>query len=256
MNKTKICVFTFITFLPYYFIITGILPLFSVRFANLSFPLFYIAYSIILVAILYIIHRGKNFLSYLGLDKNVLRAIIYGIICVLPMLLYSIIYGSWDSSLPVIKFINIIMVSGFFEELFFRGFLFGQLFRYAGWGFIPASLIVAIIFGCGHLYQGTDLMSSLSAVLVTGLGSIFFSWVYVECEYNLWCPIFLHTLMNFSWSAFIISSNGAVGNIATNIFRIMTIIIAIALVIFYKRKNGMSYQVTAKSLWVRNSKLV
>ena len=250
MNKTGISLLTFIAFLPYYFIITGVLPLFNLTFANLSYPFFYALYSLILIAILYIIHRKKNPLPYLGLDKNVMKAIIYGTISILPMLIYSIICGSWDGSLPVIKFFDIIIIAGFFEELFFRGFLFGQLFRYAGWGFIPASMIVAVIFGCGHLYQGSSLMASLTAGLITGLGSIFFSWIYVECEYNLLCPIVLHIFMNFSWSAFTISSNGAVGSTVTNIFRILTVIIAIALVIFHKRKNGISYQVTAKSLWI------
>ncbi|MCS2956564.1 CPBP family glutamic-type intramembrane protease [Bacteroides salyersiae] len=32
------------------------------------------------------------------------------------------------------KLFNIVVIGAFFEELFFRGFLLGQLFRYAKWG--------------------------------------------------------------------------------------------------------------------------
>jgi hypothetical protein len=96
MNKTVISLLTLITFLPYYCIITGTWPLFHLTTTNLSILLFYVIYSIILVTILYLIH-GKNIPANLGLDKNIIKAILYGTICVLPMLVYSIICGSCDS---------------------------------------------------------------------------------------------------------------------------------------------------------------
>lgn len=53
--------------------------------------------------------------------------------------------------------------------------------------------------------------------LLTFAGAIFFTWQYVEWQYNLWVPIFTHTFMNFSWTLFQID-NSALGGFKANIF--------------------------------------
>jgi|WetSurMetagenome_2_1015567.scaffolds.fasta_scaffold40363_2 hypothetical protein len=78
MDKTVISLLTLITFLPYYCIITGTWRLFHLTTTNLPILFFYIIYSLILVAILYLIHR-KNILASFGLDKNIIRAIVFRI---------------------------------------------------------------------------------------------------------------------------------------------------------------------------------
>ena len=65
------------------------------------------------------------------------------------------------------------------EEIVFRGFLFGQLFRKAAWGFIPAVLINAVIFGMGHLYQGNSLGETTGVFFVTLIGGVWFAWLYI-----------------------------------------------------------------------------
>ena len=74
---------------------------------------------------------------------------------------------------------------------------------------------------------------------VTAAGSIFFSWIYVESENNLWSVIWLHTLMNLPWIVFRVSTSGAVGDIGANALRLCTIILAIGLTVAYKRKRGL-----------------
>ncbi len=86
------------------------------------------------------------------------------------MLLYAVVFGKWNSNSSLWYLFNATVIAGFFEELFFRGILMGQLFRYAKWGFVPSMLIASVIFGIGHIYQGADLVSSILAGVVTGLG--------------------------------------------------------------------------------------
>ena len=99
-----------------------------------------------------------------------MRGFIYAFVCVLPMLLYAVVFGKWNSNSSLWYLFNATVIAGFFEELFFRGILMGQLFRYAKWGFVPSMLIASVIFGIGHIYQGADLVSSILAGVVTGLG--------------------------------------------------------------------------------------
>lgn len=109
--------------------------------------------------------------------------------------------------------------------------------------------MVSVIFGLGHIYQGTDITTSILAGVVTGLGGLLFGWIYIETNYNLWCAVFLHILMNFSWTAFSVSDDGAIGGTGLNIVRMLTVVLAIALVVVYKKKKGMPYLVTRKTLW-------
>ncbi len=51
------------------------------------------------------------------------------------------------------------VAAGFFEELFFRGFLFGQLYRFSKLGFFPSVVIGALLFASMHLYQSNDAIT-------------------------------------------------------------------------------------------------
>ena len=160
---------------------------------------------------------------------------------------YAVI-GEFDRELSADEAFTWIFIAGMFEELVYRGFVFGQLFRYARWGFLPAALLAALAFGSLHLYQGHDPVSALTAFGVTALGSIFFSWLYVEWNYNLWSVIWLHTLMNLPWIVFRVSTSGAVGDIGANALRLCTIILAIGLTVAYKRKQGLPYRIQINTL--------
>lgn len=197
-----------------------------------------------------IIGRKTDFFQNLGLDTSITKGFLFALICTIPMYIgFSIIFD-FNSELSLNTFLISIISAGFFEELFFRGFLFGLLFKKAKLGFILSVLFGSIYFGLLHLYQSTEFAELLGIFLVTFLGSILFSWVYAEWNFNIWVPIFLHILMNLSWELFSVSDN-AFGGIYSNIFRLITVALIIALTLFYKKKKGEKLVVTKKTLWLQ-----
>ncbi len=200
---------------------------------------------------LFMMHKPGQIMESLGLRYGLLEG--YGIayLAVIPMLLGFAFTGTFNTSLTIDEFIRKAVLAGFFEELFFRGFLFGMLFRYARWGFIPAVLTGAILFGAVHLYQGGDMLSAFAAFGVTAFGAVLFSWVYAEWEYNLWTAIGLHTFMNGAWLLFAVDSN-ATGDWISNIFRVVSIIVIVVGTIVYKKRKCRRFEVNKRTLWVNN----
>ena len=191
---------------------------------SIHYILHYLIAGIIPAAALLLLHRPDTILYRLGLTHGFGRGLLFGVLS------------------------TVIVVAGFFEELIFRGFVFGELFRTARWGFLPAATLTALAFGSLHLYQGDDLISASAAFGVTTAGSIFFSWIYVESENNLWSVIWPHTLMNAPWMLFSGSGSGAVGGLWANSLRLCTLLIAIALVVIYKKRKGLPYHISGKTL--------
>lgn len=190
-------------------------------------------------AVLICLHKPSHILQSLGLNRNILKGLGFAAICCSPLLTGTPIIGDFDSNLSIDKAIRIVILAAFFEEVVFRGFMFGQLFRYGKVGFAWAVIIPAILFGAGHLYQGHSLSSSLMAFGVTALGALYFSWVYVECNYNLWIPIGLHLFMNFAWSVFpVVGVENSVGTMLPNILRVASMALTVILIIVYKKKQG------------------
>jgi membrane protease YdiL (CAAX protease family) len=92
-------------------------------------------------------------------------------------------FGSWFE--VFVGFLTFVVLAPFAEELFFRGFLFGELRRQTS--FVWAALITSILFGCAHgqLNIGIDTfaLSLMLCFLYEGTGSI-------------WPSIALHMLKN------------------------------------------------------------
>lgn len=190
----------------------------------------------------------RNLSRELGLEGGFLAAILFAMITVSPMMIGSAFLGNIRNELDIWLVLNASLFAGFFEEFLFRGFLFGLLFRKALWGFIPASLMGALIFGLGHIYQGSTALESAGVFFITALGAVWFAWLYTEWNENLWVPVMLHILMNLSWTLFDISDN-ALGTLLPNVFRGMTI--ALSILITIRMKYRLS--VNRKSLWVNAS---
>ncbi len=190
---------------------------------------------LIVLAVLYGFNKIPNLV---GLNKGLLFGFIFSVITVSPMLISSAVIGKISADFNLFDIIHKTVLAGFMEEFLFRGFLFGILFRKLGWGFIPASILGGVLFGIGHLYQGSTFTETIGVFLVTSIGAIWFSWLYIEWKNNLWVPIFLHILMNLSWVLFKVSDN-ALGGSYTNIFRILTIALTIFITIRYNKKNGL-----------------
>jgi len=192
-----------------------------------------------MAAVLLCLHKPSDIIKSIGLNANILKGLGFAALCCSPLLIGMPVVGTFNFGLTFEYFLRMVILAAFLEEVIFRGFMFGQLFRYGRIGFIWAVIIPAILFGLGHMYQGHNLISSLMAFGVTALGALYFSWVYVECNYNLWVSIGLHMLMNFSWIVFPVAGNEtSVGALVPNILRVAVIALTVILIIIYKKKNS------------------
>ena len=107
-----------------------------------------------------------------------------------------------------------------------------------------------MIFAFGHLYQSQDVGELIGIFMITFSGAVFFGWLYVEWSYNLWVPILTHTLMNLSWSLFQVD-NSALGDMTINIFRGLTILIAIIFTILYKKNRNEKLIINRRTLMLK-----
>lgn len=194
-----------------------------------------------------LISRRSGFFESLGLNKSIVKGFLFALICTLPMYIGFSLVFDFNPKISLDTFLISVISAGFFEELFFRGFLFGLPFSKAKLGFILSVLFGALYFGSLHLYQSTELNELLGIFLITFLGGILFAWVYAEWNFNIWVPVFLHMLMNLAWEIFSVSEN-ALGGIYSNIFRFLTVALVILLTIMYKKRKGIKLTVNKKTL--------
>lgn len=191
------------------------------------------------VIVLLFLHGRKDFPRSLGLDGNFIKGMVFALISTLPLFIAFPVVGDFNGGLTWDKLVRSAVIAAFFEEVIFRGFIFGQLFRYCKIGFWWSVLIPSLLFGSIHLYQGSDPLSSLAAFGVTFIGGLFFSWIYVKWDFNLWCPVGLHFFMNLSWLLFTVEGNSvAAGGVVSNVFRILSVVVAIVLTNVYLRKRA------------------
>lgn len=195
----------------------------------------------------YLINKSRNIFKLLGLGANLGTGICTSALFTLPMFIGGLLFFDFNPHLDIQNLIAATIIAGFMEELYFRGFLFGQIFRKTNLGFLSSIFIGALIFACGHLYQSQDIAELMGIFMITFSGAILFAWLFVEWNYNLWVPIFTHTLMNLSWNIFEISSS-ALGDLKANIFRGLTIIFAILFTVLYKKRRNQKLLITKHSL--------
>ena len=187
----------------------------------------------------------KGVWNRLGLTSGLGEGLLSGFLFTLPMLLgFAFIgepkYSSWSFELIVVS----ALLPGLFEELYYRGFVFGELYKRAGWGFLLAAAFNGLVFGLAHIWQGNTLGETLGVFLVTFSGAAWFAWLYVEWRNNLWLPITLHILMNLYWALFAIESN-ALGGVGANVFRGITIAVSV----IYTLRRRKPRQISRKELW-------
>lgn len=253
MNKTlKNSIIVIIAFLIYYFLrryFKEILDYIDIiiKLPILSYFITYVVLGIPIFIGTIVIHKDRRIFSHLGLKSNLIHGALFALLCSLPMFAGGMIFFSPNHEITITKIVIVAIFAGIFEELYYRGFLFGQIFRYTKIGFIPAIILGAILFASGHLYQSNEISILVGILVTTFLGAVFFAWLFVEWQYNLWVPIFLHIFMNLSWEMFSVSEN-ALGDIESNIFRGITIAMAIIVTIIYKRHKKIKLEVNKKTL--------
>ena len=214
-----------------------------------AFVVAYLLVGLPLFVATWLINQRKNIFQDLGLMGNPWIGLLFSVICTFPMFAgYAYMAGGLAGGLSVTTLVTNNLLAGVFEETYFRGFLFGQLFRNTRLGFLPAIILCSVLFASGHLYQSTDTKVLLGILLTTFLGSVLFAWLYVEWGYNIWVPMFLHSLMDISWYLFGTGSN-ALGGIGANVFRLMTVLLAISLTIIYKRRTRQLFLINRKTRW-------
>ena len=195
----------------------------------------------------YFIDSQTSVIRSLGLSENFLKAVIISCLFTLPMFIGGFYFFKWQQQIAIQQLIAGTFIAGLVEELFFRGFLYGMLFKKTDLGFLLAIVLGALLFAFGHLYQSRDSGEMIGIFFITFAGAIFFAWLYVEWHYNLWVPIFTHALMNLSWHVFAIDDS-ALGGTTANILRGLTITLAIIFTVVYKKKHGQSLAINRKTI--------
>lgn len=180
---------------------------------------------------------GQSIWNALGIDAPLFRGFAWAFVFTLPMMLGYWILCGINKEVTTEDIVFWSVVSPFAEELFYRALLIGFLFRYLRVGFLPAALVVSVIFGLGHLYQANDFMESVGVFGLTLFGSLIFGWLYLEWNNNLWLVFGVHLFMNLYWNIFNIEASNALGGWAANLFRFATIGLAIGLTIRHIRKG-------------------
>lgn len=238
----KIVLLVLLSFAAYYVLFLNFRPIKTGldKITHQGLISYIITYLIIGIPIFigtFFIDNKTNIFKSLGLSSGILTALWTSLLFTLPMFIGGLVFFKFNRQIVVENLIAGTIVAGFMEELYFRGFLFGQLFRKTILGFIPSILFGAIMFASGHLYQSQNLAELAGIFLITFSGAVFFAWLYVEWNYNLWVPVLTHTLMNLSWSLFELDDT-ALGDVKANIFRGLTILTAIVFTLLYKRHHN------------------
>ncbi|MES2620788.1 MAG: type II CAAX endopeptidase family protein [Bacteroidota bacterium] len=257
LNQTqKVILLVFLSFAAYYFLFLNFkaIKVAIKALTNQGLIGYVLSYLIIGIPIFigtYIIDRRSSIFKSLGLSSNIFTAIWTSLLFTLPMFLGGLLFFKINLQIEVDSLVAATIIAGFMEELYFRGFLFGQLFKKTNLGFIPSVLFGALIFAFAHLYQSQNINQLIGIFLITFSGAVFFAWLYVEWNYNLWVPIFTHTLMNLSWRLFEVDSS-ALGDVKANIFRGLTIFIAITFTIFFKKHSNQRLLINRQTLMLKN----
>lgn len=227
----------------------------NIKQFGISHILAYSIFGLLLILATALMHKVSGVIDSLGLNGSIIKGFLFSFICTMPMFIgYAAAFDFSQEITPDNILIKVI-AAAFFEELYFRAFLFGQIYRYTRLGFFPSIVFGAFLFAFIHLYQSQDLSTLVGVFLTTFLGAVLFAWAYVEWQYNIWVPIFLHLLMNLFWLMFSVSDN-AFGGIYANIFRTLSLILIIVLTIIYKRRKNIPFEINKKTIWLKKDEIL
>ncbi|TZF96248.1 CPBP family intramembrane metalloprotease [Chryseobacterium panacisoli] len=210
----------------------------------------YLITLIPLIITLKILLPKRNILDLFSLNKPIPKGFTLAFTGTLPMLIGYLIHFKVINKISFESLFINTLSSAFFEEIIFRAFLIGTLYRFTRIGFLSSALFGSLLFAQVHLYQSQNITELMEIFAITFLGSLFFAWVYFESEYNLWTPIFLHFLMNLYWEIFNVSENVS-GNLYGNLYKLFSIIVVTALIIYFKRQNKVRFEITWKNLFIK-----
>lgn len=173
--------------------------------------------------------RPRQAADALGSCCHPVRALLLALLLTSPMIIGLAMKApltlTVETSLALVRHA---LLPGFGEEL---------LYRVAGWGFPPAALIGALLFGGAHLSQGGSAVEAAGIFATTALGGVWFAWLYVEWDFDLWVPVAFHVLMNAWWMVFPVADN-ALGPLWAVGVRSLVIILSVAVTLAYAKRRG------------------
>ena len=181
--------------------------------------------------------RPGSALGQLGLRSSPVLGVSVALLMSIPMLATFAITSTPNPHLGAVPLLMTGVVSPVSEELLFRGYLFLQLYRQAGWSFAAAVGTTAGVFGLAHI---TGLAGRLGAMQVLGevgmvaAGGAFFAWLLIRWRDNLWVPIGLHGFMNL-W-CFGFACDEQPGDLSTNTGRLLTVAAALVATAVWRRR--------------------
>lgn len=182
---------------------------------------------VFLVALALLRKSDKGIPETLGLTCSPWPGLIAAWVMVLPI--FAVFAFSFRAAEPPpLEMLFLAVISPFGEELAYRGFAFGFLRRVAGWGFWPAALAPAVIFGILYIIQAPDLVTLIVNLVLTGLGAVLFAWLYEKWG-GLWAPFALHGLMNLAMMSFIFGDDAG---LLPEIMQGVTVALAVLLTLF------------------------
>jgi membrane protease YdiL (CAAX protease family) len=191
----------------------------------------------------------------LGLGGGAARGYLFGLIATVPMLLVLPLERPLRFDAAAI--VGTALLGPVAEEVLFRGFLFRQLYRRAGWIPRRAMLASALAFGVAHLgnvpLRGSEsFVPAVGEVGMTAAGGLLFAWVVFRWD-SLWPAVGLHSFMNLSWEIFSddgsrLAQTGAtpIGSSLANGARLLSIGVAVYLTL--RRTWGVG-STNAASIW-------
>jgi membrane protease YdiL (CAAX protease family) len=187
-------------------------------------------------------------LGELGIATNPLRPLLFGFVATLPATIGFALTGHVNHDMAPRAFFLVCLYAPFAEELLFRAFAFGQLYRRAGWSFRGAMIIPAILFAAGHVHQSSDPAEIAGIVAITALGAFVFSYFFVRLGWTIWAPFALHALLNTLWFVFTPDKN-ALGGVSENIFRFGSIGLAFLIAFAATRVSAFRVLAPKEGMW-------
>ena len=189
---------------------------------------------------------GKFSYEPLGLKLNSMYELIYGFLFTIPMLLGFLFIFRCIYIIDLNAYFKYLVIAGFGEEFLFRGLLFGLLFKYCNWGFIPACIVSGLFFGAGHLYQASDIYTGLNVFLFTFFANLAFAFFY-HVWGSLWMIISLHGFIDLIWALFPLTPDDK-SNTNVNFFYFSAFIFT--LIVTIVKFNNQDKGLFTSKLWV------
>ena len=210
-------------------------PLFRVLTTGVAH--YFVPMILVPMTVTAVLVRPANTLRMLGLSRGAAAGLGFAFVATLPLgAVFAAIAPASDMETLLVRWLGYCLFPGIAEEVLFRAFLFGLLVRVAGWRFLPAATLGAVIFGIGHLYQGESPAEAAGVFAITLAAGLWWAWLYVRWDFNLYVPIGFHVFMNSWFNVFDVSETARLP-MAGEVTRAAVVVASVIATLLLKRKR-------------------